>query len=548
VHRPIVTLAGLILTAGTALAGTFERTALAPELGVETLDRAQTRARAGRTLFGGPYASVALGQVDVYDVFPYVESRRFQVVSDPAWDRLVYGEVGKSLRSFDGRGADLGPLDEPHGMAVDERRRVYVADSANDRIVVLQAVTEFDRMELVPLYAITGLHRPYGVAHSDGGTPFAPDDDRLYVADTGRNRVVAYALADRSARETGAIGDLGGGRGHFGGPMAVAVGREAGANTADVYVADAHGRRIVRLRDDAGRLDWVDERAFDADIVTSLDTDRWGNVYAAAPNRGSVQKYSPALAPVAELRTGVTRPRSFHVPFFNVTDHRNGSVARLGQPNAVLVEDWSDASGMKLWSLGVEVADLAVVGDRAPRVRFTLTDAAAVTIELAEPGGRVLSSRLLGELGAGVQELALSDEEIAAANAGAAGERVARIVAVSRYNGGPVADASARFAVAGGAVLPPSGPQLLGNAPNPGIDHTRIAYLLPQAPAGAVSLKLYDARGRLVRTLAAKTAPGLNEVAWDGRDERGAPVNAGVYFYRLTVGATTLDRRLVWAR
>jgi hypothetical protein len=534
--------------AGTALAGTFDRTPLAPELGVESLDRTLTRERTGRTLFGGPYASVALGQVDVYDVFPYVESRRFQVVSDPAWDRLVYGEVGRSLHSFDGRGGALGALDEPRGLAVDERRRVYVADTANDRIVILQAATEFDRIELTPLYEITGLHQPYGVAHSDGGTPFAPGDDRLYVADTGRNRIVAYALADRSAREVASIGELGGGRGRFGGPMAIAVGRDQGANTSDVYVADAHGRRIVRLEDLGGALAWVEERAIDADLVTSLDTDRWGNVYAAAPNRGSVQKFSPALAPVAELRTGVTRPRSFHVPFFNVTDHRDGTVVRMGQPNAVLIEDWADASGMKLWSLGVEVADLAVVGERAPRVRFMLTDAAAVTIELSAPDGRLLSSRLVGELGAGVQDLALSDDELTAANAGAAGERVARIVAVSRYNGGPVADASARFAVAGGAVLPPSGPQLLGSVPNPAIHHARIAYLLPQAPAGAVALRLYDARGRLVRTLDPGTAPGLNEVAWDGRDDGGAPVPAGVYFYRLTVGETKLDRRLVWAR
>src|SRR5688572_15677864 len=136
VRHSLLVPAGLVLMAGSALAGTFDRGALAPELGIDALDRGLTRARLGKSVFSTPYASVAIGQVDVYDVFPYVESRRFQVVSDPGWNRLVFGEVGRSLSAFDGRGTAFGPLAGPRGLAVDDRRRVYVADTANDRVLV----------------------------------------------------------------------------------------------------------------------------------------------------------------------------------------------------------------------------------------------------------------------------------------------------------------------------------------------------------------------------------------------------------------------------
>jgi hypothetical protein len=58
------------------------------------------------------------------------------------------------------------------------------------------------------------------------------------------------------------------------------------------------------------------------------------------------------------------------------------------------------------------------------------------------------------------------------------------------------------------------------------------------APAGTRAwLRLYDVRGRLVRTLVAgETAPdpGPRRVTWDGRDRSGRPAPAGVHFALLT--------------
>jgi hypothetical protein len=79
-------------------------------------------------------------------------------------------------------------------------------------------------------------------------------------------------------------------------------------------------------------------------------------------------------------------------------------------------------------------------------------------------------------------------------------------------------------------------PQTYGlypNAPNPFNPSTSIPYDVP-AGGGAMTLRIYDVSGRLVRTLAggAQTA-GRKMAVWNGKDDRGREVGSGVSFYRL---------------
>jgi len=554
VRRNLLLILGLALAsaalscASSARAATFSRGSIAPEFGIDALTRSLARERVGRDVFSNPYASVTISNVDLYDRFPYVEARHFQVVSDPRWNRLVYGEMGRSLGAFDGKATALGALSNPRGMAVDEQNRVFVADAGNDRIVVLRASTEFDHLDLEPQFAITGLSDPRDVAYSDGGTPFQYGDDYLYVADTGRNRVVAFAVSGSGARMVSTLGELGSGVGRFAGPMAITAGRADGVNTRDVYVADSHNRRIVHLRHSASGLEWVDDARDDADVVTSLDTDRWGNVYAAAPQQGVVCKFNSKLEPVATLRGEIARPKSFRVPFFNVHDHRDGSVQRLGQPNAISVADWSDRSGVGMWNLGVAIDGLGVVDGDPATVRFTLTDRASVQLEISDASnGRVVSRRAIGPLAAGVNQIPLASTDLA--GAGSSSDLVLRVAATSSYSDGASDMAQVSFHLGGGGrVLPPSQPSLLGNWPNPTRTFTRISFLLPQASQGHVSLGVFDASGRRVRTFEHGFSPGLNEVSWDGTDDSGHPVRSGLYFYRLEVGESKFTRSVALVR
>jgi flagellar hook assembly protein FlgD len=72
-----------------------------------------------------------------------------------------------------------------------------------------------------------------------------------------------------------------------------------------------------------------------------------------------------------------------------------------------------------------------------------------------------------------------------------------------------------------------------------------IRYDLPVG--GQVKLSVYDLKGRRVATLVnAKLPPGSQQVTWNGRDDRGGEVAAGVYLYRLVVdGATAGQRKMV---
>lgn len=76
-------------------------------------------------------------------------------------------------------------------------------------------------------------------------------------------------------------------------------------------------------------------------------------------------------------------------------------------------------------------------------------------------------------------------------------------------------------------------PQLYQNHPNPFNPRTTIAFDLPRDCR--VNLGIYDLSGRLVKTLLAGEAmtAGRRQRIWFGRDDAGAQVATGVYFYRL---------------
>jgi hypothetical protein len=88
---------------------------------------------------------------------------------------------------------------------------------------------------------------------------------------------------------------------------------------------------------------------------------------------------------------------------------------------------------------------------------------------------------------------------------------------------------------------------LAQNYPNPFNPATTIEYHL--ASRGAVSIRIYDVTGRLVRTLArGMKDAGRHEVVWRGRNDAGVTVASGIYFYEMKAAGFTATRKMVVLR
>jgi len=83
--------------------------------------------------------------------------------------------------------------------------------------------------------------------------------------------------------------------------------------------------------------------------------------------------------------------------------------------------------------------------------------------------------------------------------------------------------------------------------PNPFRGRTALAFSLPRS--GRTSLRIYDAAGRLVRTLLdGVTPPGPGSVLWNGRRDDGGQAAVGTYFFRLESGGRVLTRKILLVR
>jgi len=97
--------------------------------------------------------------------------------------------------------------------------------------------------------------------------------------------------------------------------------------------------------------------------------------------------------------------------------------------------------------------------------------------------------------------------------------------------------AGAGGSTASGTVLVKVYPTAVGRTP-------RISYEL--TAEGPVSLRIFDAAGRVVRTLhAGNTAAGTHTVTWDRRTGNGAEVGSGLYFIRLEQNGRTSVQKLL---
>lgn len=85
--------------------------------------------------------------------------------------------------------------------------------------------------------------------------------------------------------------------------------------------------------------------------------------------------------------------------------------------------------------------------------------------------------------------------------------------------------------------------QLFQNYPNPFNAETRISFTIADEPNN-ISLDIFDIMGREVKDYFwIGLMPGEHSVTWDGKNKSGQPLASGIYFYRLIVSDSIVDRK-----
>lgn len=224
-----------------------------------------------------------------------VDSEERLFVSDAVLHTIVcFSPSGQPLASFGG--AQLG---RPGGIAIDrQRNRLYVADAKASRIAVFDSAT----MKFVGYFGSPSKPKSNG-----GGTFYAPTNvavdhaGNLYVADTWNYRVQVLDPAGKFLRAFGAQGDR---PGEFIRPKGIAVDSDG-----HIYVADAEFNNFQILTPEGQPLLAVGSLGTDPGqfaLIAGLYIDSNNRIYATEMFHGRVQVFQyipqPASADPKEVK------------------------------------------------------------------------------------------------------------------------------------------------------------------------------------------------------------------------------------------------------
>jgi len=190
---------------------------------------------------------------------------------------------------------DQGPL----GVALDTSCNLYVADSANHRVVKISATGDTLAQWGSDGRGVGQFHRPGAVALDSAGN--------IYVADSGNDRVVKLSPDGQVLMTWGkctpgvqpCAPSPGDGPAEFFGPQGIAV--DGGGN---IYVTESVNNRVQKLSSSGQSLArWGTHGSgpgqFDSPWAVTVDGA--GNLYVTDLNNNRVQKLSPSGDPLFQF-------------------------------------------------------------------------------------------------------------------------------------------------------------------------------------------------------------------------------------------------------
>jgi flagellar hook assembly protein FlgD len=367
---------------GFSAGETFIPAAVSEEYGIKRLTRQVTRVNLDRSLFGAPEKTASYYVARYSNNAPYVVATYIQLVTDPAWNRILYGSLGRWIKSYN-------DVTGPSAIAVDANGRVFVGEPGRQRIVALQLRLEEEDTELDYLFDIPGISHPADLALDDNGTPLKTGDDLLYIADPVQNKILKYALDANSAT---LIAEFDG----FDTPAAVLAGKWNGANNGFIYMIDKTGRRIQLLEDTGTALVPLHEIIGDpGQYFSAVKTDHFGNIYLVDNINSRLFKYSAGL----ELLDSAGGKEAFEglvnvdIGFGKIIVEGEGAY-RAGFDQLFTLERWSDQSGVQRHTLGTAIKNATFEADAdisEITAQFTLTDFSEVSVQISGENNQLVA-------------------------------------------------------------------------------------------------------------------------------------------------------------
>lgn len=357
---------------GRSAGETFQETALSREHGIGRLTKRIVQSRLQRNLFRAPDKTASYLSVRSQRNLPFAIATYVQFILDPAWNRIVYGNLDRWIKSY--------PITAPSAIAVDTEGTVFVGEPSAQRVLVL-VLAGMGEVELRYQHQISGVTNPSDIAVSDNATPFDTSDDYLYIADASSNTIYKYS----GGRTTNVrLASFEG----FSSPSRIAVGRWNGSNTPCLFVVDKIGRRIRLFEDTGVQLrELASYTANHSEYFTSIKVDHFGNLYAVDNVGGRIIKFSPTLEQLDVDGTDgcYAALADIDIPFgkFETDTERH----YIGFNQLFALERWDERSGAQRRTLGLKLKDIRFSADAdisAIRNSFLMTDVGNVTITIVD--------------------------------------------------------------------------------------------------------------------------------------------------------------------
>jgi len=292
---------------------------------------------------------------------------------------IIYNDSMTSVKIW------RGAMRRPRGIAADASGRVVVADTGNDRLLLLRNVA-----------GRLSLDRAIGRRGAAPGEFVAPaavaldSRGRIYVADSGNDRV---QVLDPLGGPLTAFGAAGEGPGRLVGPSAVAVvdRKEPWSYHARdlVIVVDRGGRRIQAFTPTGTLAHAFEDSASAGRSFAHIALDYYDNVYATDTRRSQIRKFDATLRPIASFGERGEGDAQFIGPTGIAIWRRFGQVFVAESTGAQYY--WVGADIENFFALPAEVAPGA-----AAILAYSLTEQSLVDIDLLDRSGELLSPLVRG--------------------------------------------------------------------------------------------------------------------------------------------------------